>query len=186
MDSIINFITPEYLKNHTPAGLNLNEDDLPIFIDEAEEIYIRDILGDKLYNKLKNDLVNDTLTGIYKTLVDENVCKATAYWSLYNALPFIKIQITNKGIVEKHSDYSESTDLKGLNLLMTEIRNKAEFYSQRITIFLEKNFNDIPELTQTDYLDEAPRNSNYFGGIYLPDNTAAYDRIEAIKNIRYL
>lgn len=183
---MVNFISANYIRTNTTIDANVDEKLINQFIDEAEDINIRDVLGDRLYNKIKTDLENNTLTGVYQTLVDDYICKATAYWCMYYLLPFINYKLTNKNIAEKSSDHSDATELKNVQFLMTEVRNKAEYYLQRITIYLQKNYANIPELIPIDYKDEAPRNDNYFGGIYLPDADSMNSRIEAIKNIRYL
>lgn len=165
------FITPNYLYKWTVIDDNVDPGILDPFIMKAQDINIQTIIGNTLYVKLMYDISNDSLTGQYKILVDDYVQRCQAEWSVYHALPYISLRITNKSVSEKNSDTSTPTDIKNVQYLREDIRNTAEFLGQRMREYICNNQSLFPEYFQiaANQLQITPKKNNYFGGVYLPD-----------------
>ncbi len=163
------FITSEYMYKHTQVDNNVDPGLIDASIIKAQDLQIQSVLGNALFIKLMGDISTDTLTGAYKTLVDEYVQKTTASWTLYYCLPWISQRLTNKSVSEKKSDTSTATDIKNVQWLREEVRIESEFLSTRIREFLCNNIANYPEYVS--YLPNTikPSRNNFFSGVYLPD-----------------
>lgn len=170
------FITTQYLKDNTVINDNLDSELLEPFIVQSQDKYIEPILGTDLYNKLKSDITGSSVSGVYKTLLDEYVQKTLIHWALYEAMPFLNYKLTNKAVSKKDSDNSEPADLDEVKYLRQGIRDTAEYFSQRITDYLCANSTSFPEYTSNNDLDDIrPNSTSYFSGLYLGDGTGNCD-----------
>ena len=64
------FIKPIDIKRNTIIDGNVDVDKFIQFIKIAQQIHVRNYLGSELYNKISSDIVADTLTGDYLSLVN--------------------------------------------------------------------------------------------------------------------
>ena len=162
------FISTQYIKDNTTINGNVDEDILKPIIIQSQDKYIEPILGTDLYNKLKTDIGAGTITGVYKTLLDEYVQKTLAHWSLYEALPFLNYKLTNKSVLTKDSENSTATGLEEIKYLRQGIRDTAEYFSQRVTNYLIANQSSFTEYNSNSDLDDIrPNSTSYFSGLYL-------------------
>ena len=66
------FISEQDVKKNTPIDENVDSKLLQTAMRTAQDIYIRDILGSTLYDKLCDDINGAGLSGDYLTLVNIN------------------------------------------------------------------------------------------------------------------
>jgi len=162
------FITTEYLKTNTAIDDNIDNSILTPYITQAQKIHIEPILGTVLYKKLQADITAGSVTGVYKTLLDDYIQNTLAYWTMYDSLPFLNYKVTNKSIVTKGSETSAAIGLDELRYLHANIRDNAEYLSQRITKYLVTNQSSFSEYRSNSEIDEIrPNSTSYFSGIYL-------------------
>ena len=64
------FIKPIDIKRNTIIDGNVDVDKFIQFIKIAQQIHVRNYLGSDLYNKISSDIIADTLTGDYLSLVN--------------------------------------------------------------------------------------------------------------------
>jgi len=161
------FMSVDYLRDETVINGNVDAEVLEPFILVAQNVHIETITGTNLYNKIIADLEAVSITGVYKTLLDDYIHPALLQWSLYEALPFINYKLTNKSISTKDSDNSASIDLSELSYLRDSVRDVAEYYSQRAIAYLQDNEDSFPEYTSNgdDCSDIATSSNAYFSGI---------------------
>lgn len=164
------FINSDYLFATTAIDANVDPKLLEKFIDQAQEINIQQVLGNALYTKLMADAYDDNVQGEYLNLLRDYVLVALANWSLYHAMPFINYKLTNKSIAERSSEDSQATELSVVNYLRENVRNTAEFFTQRVRDFIVNNPGDFPEYHNTTGQGLRPKSRNYFGGIFLDGN----------------
>lgn len=164
------FISVDYLKSHTVINSNVADELLLNCIFEAQSIHIQQLTGTDLYNKLlhlvQTNTVSDPANSDYKALLDEYVCPTTAYWAVVEAIPSLAMKIVNKGVERQNSEWSTPSAINEIEYLRDDWRNKAEFFSQRLTNYLLQNRSRYPELLQNKELDKMhPSNGEYFSGI---------------------
>lgn len=164
------FISCEYLKEQTPVNNNVDNNLLNNAIWEAQSIHIQQQTGTKLYNKLVDLIRTGTISlpgnAAYKTLLDDYIQPTTAYWAWYESIPYLAMKCVNKGVERQNSDWSVKAELNEVEYLRDDIRNKCEFYSQRLTDFMWENRSKYPELVDNHKLDELhPTGNQYFSGV---------------------
>lgn len=166
--NISRFIDDEYIKIYYPAYIDSNIDGFSFlqFIDKAQSQNISEILGYNLLKKIQDDIITNSLTGEYLYLLENYIKPATALWAIYHSYPYIGYRATNKGIVKKTSEYSESSDIDEINKLRMPIRDEAEFATQNIYRYIINNQSSFPEYFQTTGIDQiTPKNTIYTSGI---------------------
>ena len=57
------FVSPDDIVKRTGISGNVDRDQMVQFIKTAQDIHIQALLGTALYDKLKNDVLANTLTG---------------------------------------------------------------------------------------------------------------------------
>lgn len=163
-------LTADYYKRNTVVNLNVDEELLHPQIIKAQNVRIEKILGTNLFNVVLAEIEAQTYTARITTLLEDYIQPALVEWITYTALPYLNYKLTNKSVSKKSSDNSEPSELNEINYLRQNIRDDAEYYSERITKFLETNTDTYPEYLNgnTDCDDIKPSKLNFISGIYLP------------------
>lgn len=167
------FIDDEYLKTYTPLGKSIDVDLIYPFVQEAQDIYIQDLLGTPLYNYLEYQLyIGTTFSAPYfaqKEIELINIAsKALAYWTIYLALPHLAIQIRNIGVARATSENTTVSNIQELRYIREEMQNMAEFWNQRVVNFLCENSTAFP-LYGAASDDIYPQTWQYDCDIYIED-----------------
>ena len=163
-------LTADYYKRNTVVNLNVDEELLHPQIIKAQNVRIEKILGTNLFNIVLAEIDAQTYTARITTLLEDYIQPALVEWITYTALPYLNYKLTNKSVSKKSSDNSEPSELNEINYLRQNIRDDAEYYSERTTKFLEANTDTYPEYLNgnTDCDDIKPSKLNFISGIYLP------------------
>lgn len=144
MSTTAYFVSAQFIKDYTFVDENVDEKYLMVAIKEAQEIYIREYLGTGLYNDLTTNIVANTVSSNYQTLLNDYIVPALKYWAMYEAAPFLKFKFTNKNVVNKNSDNSSASDIKEFEKVMKWIEDKARFYTERCVRYLLQNQTTYP------------------------------------------
>jgi hypothetical protein len=139
------FITLKELKRKSIFDGNLDSDKIIQFIEVAQDTEIQTYLGTKLYKKLQADIIGDTLTGDYKTLVDDYIKPMLVWYTQAAFIPYAAYQISNGGIYKHNSENATSVDQSEINSLASHATETAEFYTQRFMDHMNYNSNLYPE-----------------------------------------
>jgi len=176
------FIDDDYLKQYTPLGKSIDSDEIYPFVQEAQDIYIQDVLGTPLYDDLVYKLyAGITYSTIERTLVD--ICsKSLAYWTIYMALPHLAIKIRNIGVARPTSENTQVSTIDELKYIREEMKNLAEFFNTRTVNFLCEYSNQFPLYDKATY-DMYPSNRQYDSDIYLEDGykDLTYEELRFLK-----
>jgi hypothetical protein len=132
------FINETYLKNNTALCGNIDSTELLPYIKEAQEIYIRNVLGVTLYNDLQTKISGNNLLSADSEILDL-IAPALALYTVYLALPTIHLKLRNKGVLKQAGDYTQNADMKEIQWLRQEFLNRASFYIQKLVEHLGKN-----------------------------------------------
>lgn len=167
------FISESYLKQTTFVGENVQANVLTSAITKAQTIKIQSILGKALYDKLVDDIeaAGGSLTGVtgnYAILLQEYVIPSLTNWALYEAIVPLTLKFTNKGISRAQDQYTEGIDLPTMQYIRNDVRNEAEWYTQRLTTYLCNNTGLFPEYSDYTANDLFPsvKAGGYESGIY--------------------
>lgn len=172
MPNQVLFISESYLKDVTFVGENVQSNVLTSAIKKAQTIKIQSILGKALYQKLVDDIYNaggiSGLSGNYAILFEEYVVPALTNWALYECIVPLTLKFTNKGITRAQDTYAEVVDLEWVKYIKNDIRNEAEWFTQRLTTYLCNNTSLFPEYYDFTAQDLYPsaKAGGYESGIY--------------------
>ena len=161
-------LSTDKLKANTPIQDNVDDSLLKPYIYKAQVTHIQQILGTDLYNKILSDVQAGTITGNYKTLLDDYIQLALIEYAFYEVLPFISLKISNKTIGRGNAEYLAEGDLADLKYLRQTVLDVAQFQGQRIVGYVKQYSNLFPEYQTNSGLDKIIPNSNtWFNGVYL-------------------
>ena len=162
-------LTADYYKRNSVVNLNVDEELIHPQIIKAQNMNIERILGSDLFNIVLAEITAQTYTARITTLLEDYIQPALVEWITYTALPYLNYKFTNKSISKKSSDNSEPSELNEVNFLRQDIRDDAEYLSERMTKFLEANETTYPEYNNgnTECDDIKPTKVNFINGIYL-------------------
>lgn len=148
-------ISETKLRMFTSLNDNVDTELLRTGVVVAQDIELQRILGTKLYKKILSDIDSSSLTGNYKTLVDDYVQNSLLYWAYYYVLEDIMVRPRNNGLlIPTGGENSQQVDKTFYDRQRQSAKNKAEAYSERLTNYLIENQAQFPELTQSTKLYE--------------------------------
>ena len=165
MANYILFISENKLKDSTALGGNVDNEFILPYLKVAQKKYIETKLGTDLFVKLQNDISGSSLSGVYQTLVDDYIQDALVHWAVYECLPFLRVRVSNNGIGVKTSENLESMSQEDMHTLREEIRNTAEFYTERLVDYIRHNTSSYPEYNTNTGPDVSPTENVYYSGM---------------------
>ena len=158
-------ITVEELKADGFINQNLENEYLYSAIDEAQDIFLREIIGDSLYETLQNKLSEANIDGVYQTLLDIYVKIYLKYKVLSLLCVPLNFKLRNIGIAQQFSNEVNTTSLEDTKYIQNYYEGKADFYANRLTKFLQTN--DIPEYKCSCNQITEPNDLHPVSSIYL-------------------
>lgn len=158
-------ITVEELKADGFINQNLENEYLYSAIDEAQGIFLREIIGDSLYETLQTKLSEANIDGVYQTLLDIYVKIYLKYKVLALLCVPLNFKIRNIGIAQQFSNEVNTTSLEDTKYIQNYYEGKADFYANRLTKFLQTN--DIPEYKCSSNQITEPNELHPVSSIYL-------------------
>lgn len=160
-------INREDLVRRTPLSGNLDMDKISQYIKIAQDIYIQELLGSRLYEKIQADILASTLTGDYLDLVREYIRPILAQYAFLEFLPFSQYTIGNKGVFKHSSENAELPDSEEINKMQAATRDTAQHYSKRLVDYLCAYPTKFPEYLTNNNEDVRPTKDITFGGWHL-------------------
>lgn len=124
-------------------------------VREAQDIWLQRIIGTALYRKLLSDIDASSLTGEYKTLVDDYIQDFLLYASYYECLEAIYIRPRNNGLLNATGgENSQSVTRDLYDVKRQSTNNKLQYYSERLVNYIIEKQNVLPELNENNFLYE--------------------------------
>ena len=161
------FISEEKLKDSTAINLNVDVNLLLPYVRQAQKLYVETKLGTDLTEKLKSEIKAGTLAGDYKTLVDDYIGDMLPNWAFYHAIPFLRFKIENGNIYSKTSENGNALSTEEAQHLREEVRNTAEYYTERLIEYVTNNVGSFPEYSTNTGADVNPDKNAYYNGMNL-------------------
>jgi len=165
------FISEQKLKDSTAINLNVDTNILLPYIRQAQKLYVEPKLGTALTQKLKDLITAGTLGNggneAYETLVDTYVGDMLPSWAFYHAIPFLRFKIENGNIYSKTSETGTALSTEEAQHLREEIRNTAEYYTERMIEYVKNNTSLFPEYSTNSGADISPDSNAYYNGMNL-------------------
>ena len=172
------FISENKLKNFTDLNNSLDPELLKNAVREAQDINIQRMLGYNLYQKLITDVNNSTLTGYYLTLMNEYLQDTLLYWSYYEALESIWLRPRNNGLLIPNGGVEASAvDSNTYDKKRQSVKNKAEWYAERMVGWLIDNQTQFPEFGTETGMEIYPDQRSQFKSPFVNRN-AYYENLQ--------
>jgi len=165
------FISEAKLKDSTAINLNVDVELLLPYVRQAQKLYVETKLGTDLTQKLKDLITAGTIGNVgneaYKTLVDDYIGDMLPNWAFYHAIPFLRFKIENGNIYSKTSETGNSLSTEEAQHLREEVRNTAEYYTERLIEYVTNNTGSFPEYNTNSGSDVNPDQNAYYNGMNL-------------------
>lgn len=160
------FITRTDLARNTIINGNVDTNKFIQFIKIAQEMHIQNYLGSALYNRIEQDIVDNTLSGDYENLVKDYIQPMLIHYAMVDYLPFASYEVRNGGLFKHKSETSESVSKEETDFLTQKHRNFADFYTRRFIDYMNFNSSLFPEYLSATNDDMYPdRQANFVGWV---------------------
>lgn len=163
------FISETFLKDNTLLHENIDFKYLRPVVLMCQDIHIQHKIGTTLYNELKTQITNSTLTAANLTLLEDYIQPSLLYWVQAEAPTAISYKFLNKGVHQQSSENSSNASLDEINFISKRYKDKAEWYTERLVTFLLENETSYPAYANPDDgLDTIqPDTRTYTTGMFL-------------------
>ena len=165
------FISEAKLKDSTAINLNVDPEILLPYVLQAQRIYIETKLGTTLYEKLESLITAGTIGNVgneaYKTLVDEYIGDCLPSWAFHMCIPYLRFKTENGNIYSKTSETGNSLSTEEAQHLREEVRNNAEYFTERMIKYITNNITLFPEYNTNSGADISPDQNAYYNGMNL-------------------
>ena len=162
------FINVKDLKRKSIISGNIDGDKIIQFIEVAQDTAIQNYLGGKLYKKMQQLIVDNTLTDAanadYKLLLTDYIKPMLIWYTQANYIPFAAFTVSNGGIFKRSPENTNQASQEEISLLTAKVTDTADFYTRRFIDFMNFNSTLYPEYTGNQDNDMYPdREVNYTG-----------------------
>ena len=148
-------IAPDEVKNQSELNYNVDDTAIGASIRVSQNIYLRDIIGGALLEKMQ-ELVYNAIIGsgstiddeeniAYKTLLDDYVSTFLIYKVASEICSRLTLKIRNMGVVKNSDTNINPADLGDLNYLKQTYETYTNDAANRMTEFICKNKAAYPE-----------------------------------------
>jgi len=134
-------ILPEELLTYVDISENLQSGLLDNTIIQAQDKYIKPVLGRKLFLAIQEDVEEEN--DVYEDLLPY-IKKALAYFVQVEFMTNKIVSLTAAGVQEFNSEYSSNAQLKAAQLKMSSLNGSAENAVSDMVAFLTENETEYP------------------------------------------
>jgi hypothetical protein len=150
------FISDVYVKKYTNINGAVDPNLLYPAIYLAQDKYLSAYLGTSLYTRLKDDILNDTLTGNYQILVDDYARRVVLWWTMVEAYPTLTYKVDNGTLVQRTSEDSSPVSDVVFKDMLTRAKANAEYYTAVMVDYLCANSSLFPEYSNNVFPQRPP------------------------------
>lgn len=141
------FISENFLRTNFQISENLQSQFLIPAIRNAQFIKYQSIIGEGLYKRLVNDIVNNSLTADYKDLLEHSKMYL-AYSAMVELCVISNIKINNIGINIASDDRVQTLGVDDMFRIKDYFQHQADFYCKDLQNYLLNNRAKFPELSE--------------------------------------
>lgn len=138
-------ISEQTLKDETVLNDNLGSEFIGPAIETSQDIYLQEVIGSMLLDKLYEDVANDTLDGQYKTLLDDYITPFLKFKILSEIVIPMSYKYRNSGLVQSAGEHYQQSTMRDATMVQNHYEQRATFYHQRLTKYLNTNSGQFPE-----------------------------------------
>ena len=150
MNNKIFLISPDDVKAASNINYNVDDGDVSSAIRTSQNIYLRDIIGDYLLERLQDMVadgsIEDPENAAYLTLLDDYVSEYLALKACVEVCVPISFKIRNIGISQDYDSNIQAAQLQNIAEIANYYETQSIDKANRIIDFLVENRNAFPEL----------------------------------------
>lgn len=160
-------ITRQDVVKYTSLNANTDVDKYIQFVKIAQDTDLQNFTGTQLLNKIKADIIANTLTGNYLTLTTVYLKPMLIHLAMKYYLPFAAYTISNKGIYKHNSENSTNVDKNEVDFLVEKETQIAQHYTERFINYINNNNSLFPEYNTNANGDMNPDTQNNYTGWFI-------------------
>jgi hypothetical protein len=150
-------ITQQVLTDNSVIDTNISFKYIKPIIKLVQDRDLQPVLGTKLFNRLKEDVYNNRLTGTtiaedYKFLLDYPIRDVLIYGILAEIQIILSEKIKPKGIVRDVDNYVQLEQYENLKNLRNIYKTQEDFYKNFLSDYLKHNLLKYPEFSESQDL----------------------------------
>jgi hypothetical protein len=139
------WIKREDIVRNTVISGNVDTDKFLMFISIAQDIHIQNYTGTKLYERISNDILANTLANPYLALVTNYIQPMLIHFAMTEYLPFAAFTVANGGVYKHTSENSVNAEKIEIDYLVEKERTIAKYYTERFIDYMSFNQSLFPE-----------------------------------------
>ena len=128
---------------------NIDPDRIMPHLFTAQLKHIQPLLGTVLYKKLQDDIEAGSITGVYKTLLEDYVVDTLIHYTLVEYLPFSLYHMGQGGTLSFQVENTLVPNKKDIDFILQKSLQTAQFFSERLVDYLIANSTEYPEYLDT-------------------------------------
>lgn len=140
-------LKPEDLTRNSILGGNIDIDRYLQDIKACQNLFIKPLLGETLYDKICNDYKAGSLTGLYATLYENYVKELVIHGSAELYLTHGAYMVSNNGISKIKSDAAEAIKKDEIDYLVHSSNKLYNLYKNEFYTWISNN--ELPEYPKT-------------------------------------
>ncbi len=160
-------ITRDDIVRYTALNGNTDVDKIIQYVKIAQDIHMQNYMGTKLLNKIKADIIANTLTGNYLSLTVNYLKPMLIHWAMVEYMPFAAYTIANKGVYKHSSENSVNVEKNEVDFLIEKERSIAQNYTERFIDYMNFNNSLFPEYYTNVNNEISPDSMNNYTGWYI-------------------
>lgn len=169
MAAISLFVSEQRFKQFTSVDNNVRDNDVAVYILQAQQMYAQDTLGTTFYNRLTEGIIANDLTADEGNLLNDYIAPMVMQYGYYLMLPTLKYKIVDKGVLNGTSEETSATSLEELKYLRQAALDAAQFYTKRLREYLLDNPGMFTQYENPGTDGMYPNKTNpYFSGLVTP------------------
>lgn len=142
------WIKREDIVRNTVISGNVDTDKFLMFISIAQDIHIQNYTGTKLYERISNDILANTLANPYLALVTNYIQPMLIHFAMTEYLPFAAFTVANGGVFKHTSENATSAEKIEIDYLVEKERTIAKYYTERFIDYMSFNQSLFPEYNE--------------------------------------
>lgn len=139
-------VSEDYLKSNSIVDWNLAGKYIIAALKTAQEIDLREIIGDCLLDTIKQRVFDKDLDTDYEDLLDNYIQPYLAMQTLQEVIIPVSYKISNFGTLRSEDDKASNVNNAEVNLVREYYQNKANVYKRRLQEYLCKNKSKFPDV----------------------------------------
>ena len=141
------FISEDFVKTNSGLNDNLFGKFLLPAMREAQDVYLRQIIGSSLYDKITSLIDEETIgeegNALYKELLDNQIRPYLLYQTLVQLIPVINAKLANFGSTQSNDEHLVNLSQGDVVVLTGHYQANADFYARRLQEFILNHCGDL-------------------------------------------